>query len=192
LLYLNSFAVVYLSSTEANPMIWRTALFEGITAFEMVKRGRKKYRTVAMKSISKTKQWVKKGNPNCVHILYFLEAERESCDGAFDEARKLYDKSIKSAARNGFRSDRALANERCAHMLQQTDDEFWSNEYFHSACDEYIEFEAHAKVYQLQKNVSFLRPSVDFSGIVLGQPTSEELQNQVSLTDLPSTVPVLM
>jgi hypothetical protein len=176
---------------QVNPIIWRTALFEGVTAFEMVKRGKKKYRDVAMKSLKKIKGWVDKGNPNCVHIWYLLQAERASCDGAVDAARKLYDKSIANAARNGFRSDRALANERCACMYQQMGDAFWSNEYFHQAFDGYVEFEAHAKVDQLQKNISFLRPSVDFSAMVEEQHTHRDKRNHMPPTDLPCTVTVL-
>jgi hypothetical protein len=192
LLSLTYASVVPLASIQVNPIIWRTALFEGVAAFEMVKRGSMKYRAVAMKSLKKTKAWVEQGNPNCVHILYFLQAEKASCDGTFDEARKLYDKSITSAARNGFRSDRALANERCAHMFQQLDDAFWTQEYFHRAYDEYVEFEAHAKVDQLQKSISFLRPSVDFSALLEEQPTSGDKGNLSPPTDLPCTVTVLM
>jgi hypothetical protein len=157
----------------------------------MVKRGNKKYRIVAMKSLQKVKSWVDKGNPNCVHILYFLEAEKASCEGAVDKARKFYDKSIASAARNGFRSDRALANERCAHMYQQIDDEFWSNEYFHRAYDEYLEFEAHAKADQLRKIISSLRPSVSISAIVEEAPTLPDKKAPFPITDVPHSVTVL-
>jgi hypothetical protein len=178
------------SAIQAFPIIWRTALFEGVTAFEMVKRGNKKYRSIGSKSLKKTQGWVDKGNPNCVHILYFLKAERASCDGAVDEARTLYEKSIAIAARNGFRSDRALANERCAHMYQQLDDEFWSSEYLHRAYDDYVEFEAHAKVDQLRKVISSLRPSASFA-IVEELPTIHDTGHLLPFTDVPRTVTVL-
>jgi hypothetical protein len=158
----------------------------------MVRRGHcKKYRSVAAKSLKRMKGWVDQGNPNCVHILYLLQAEKASCNGAFDEARMLYDKSIATAGRNGFRSDRALANERCASMFQQCHDDFWSTEYFHKAYDLYVEFEAHAKAEQMQKDYSFLRPSMDLSTMANDeQPSatpSKPEEHTSDTDDLPST-----
>ncbi|KAG7363761.1 multi-sensor signal transduction multi-kinase [Nitzschia inconspicua] len=147
----------------ANPIIWRTALFEGITAFEMAQQGNKKHRAVGTKSLKKVKGWVDQGNPNCVHILYLLQAEKFHCDGSIEEARTHFDKSIVTAARNGFLSDRALANERCARMYQRMKDDYWAKEYFHRSYEIYVELEARVKVEQLQKVHPSLRPSEDHS-----------------------------
>ncbi|KAG7363763.1 multi-sensor signal transduction multi-kinase [Nitzschia inconspicua] len=174
----------------ANPIIWRTALFEGITAFEMAQQGNKKYRAVGTKSLKKVKGWVDQGNPNCVHILYLLQAEKFHCDGSIEEARSHYDKSILIAARNGFLSDRALANERCGRMYQRTKDEYWTTEYFHRAYDIYVELEARVKVEQLQKVHKSFRPSEGFSlSTEQSKITRDKFFNRTfGSGDLPSTV----
>lgn len=173
----------------ANPIIWRTALFEGVTAFEMVQRGNKKYKGVALKSVKKMKGWVDQGNLNCVHLLHFLQAEQFRMDGSIREARIQFDKSIAAAARTGFRSDRALASERCACMYQHMSDEFWANDYFQKAYDAYLEFEAYAKVDQLLIEHPSLRPSMDLSILSAPVVPSKVIPDSSSRTDdLPFTV----
>ncbi len=133
----------------ANPIIWRNGLFEGITAFELVRRGKKKWKSTAVKALSKTQKWVEAGNVNCVHILYLLQAEKAAMENNFDEARQLFDKAIVTSARNGFRGDRALATERCAIMYDILGDDFWFNDYHEKAKEAYQEMEAFGKVEQM-------------------------------------------
>jgi len=145
----------------ASPIIWRNALFEGIAAFELYRRGRskRKWRRTALQALKKTQKWVDAGNVNCVHILYLLKAEKAAImDGDnLEQARQLYDKAIVTAARNGFRNDRALATERCADMYawrisggeDKTEYEYWYKEYLERARVCYEEIEAFGKVEDL-------------------------------------------
>ena len=131
----------------ANLIIWRSALFEGVAAFELVRRGKKKWKKTALQALAKTQKWVDKGNVNCVHILYLLQAEKAAMEGSVEQARRLFDLAIVTSARNGFRNDRALATERCADMyLYVAHDDFWFHDYFEKACEAYREFEAFGKV----------------------------------------------
>jgi tetratricopeptide (TPR) repeat protein len=133
----------------ANPIIWRTALFEGITAFEMVRRGKIKWKGTAMKALTKIEKWVQAGNVNCVHILFMLQAEKAASEYDIEEARTLYDKAIATSARNGFRNDKALASERCGGILYHAGDEDWATDYFKKAHEAYSEIEAFGKIDQI-------------------------------------------
>jgi tetratricopeptide (TPR) repeat protein len=133
----------------SKPMIWRTALFEGITAFEMVRRGKIWWKGTAMKALKNTQKWVQAGNVNCVHILFMLQAEKAASEKDIEEARKLYDKAIVTSARNGFRNDRALASERCGGILYDAGDKAWATDYFKKANEGYSEIEAFGKIDQM-------------------------------------------
>jgi predicted ATPase len=152
----------------ANPIIWRTALFEGITAFEMVRRGKRKWKGTAMKAVTKVQKWVQAGNVNCVHILFFLQAEKAALENNIEEAQKLYDKAIATSARNGFQNDRALASERCGGMFGHAGDEDWANDYFKKAHEAYSEMEAFGKIDQMNMQRPALRPSVDIGALDKG------------------------
>ena len=145
-----------------NPIVWRTALFEGIAAFEMVRQGKRKWRGTGMKAMSKVHKWVEAGNVNCVHIMFLLQAEEVACKGNIKEAHKLYDKAIATAARNGFRNDRALACERCERMFDKSGDEEWATEYFKQAHEAYTEMEAFGKIDHMNRQRDALRPTIDF------------------------------
>lgn len=135
-----------------NPIIWRNALFEGVAAFELYRRGKKKWKANALKALFKTQKWVDGGNVNCVHILYLLQAEKAaSMEKNTDGARQLFDKAIVTAARNGFRNDRALATERCAAMYESESDQTWFEEYFSRAMEAYREIGAIGKVEHMKR-----------------------------------------
>ena len=134
-----------------NPIIWRNALFEGVAAFELYRRGKKRWKSIALKALSKTQKWVDGGNVNCVHILYLLQAEKAAMEKSTDAARQLFDKAIVTAARNGFRNDRALATERCAAMYESENDETWFGDYFAKATNAYHEIGAFGKVDHMKR-----------------------------------------
>jgi predicted ATPase len=141
----------------ANPIIWRTALFEGIAAFEMVRRGKRKWKGTALKAITKIQKWVQAGNVNCVHILFFLQAEKAALGkDNIEEARTLYDNAIATAARSGFRNDTALAYERCGGMFDRAGDEDRAIDYYIKAHELYSELEAFGKIDQMNRQ----RPSL--------------------------------
>ena len=162
-----------------NPIIWRNALFEGIAAFELVRRGKRKWKSTALKSIKKVQKWVDSGNVNCVHILYLLQAEKAAMERNMDEARGLFDKAIVTAARNGFQNDRALASERCAAMCKALGDEFWFQDYYSKAKEAYTAMEAFGKVEQMvdhstEKGDSGISIQIDIGEpVVAGKPGVE-------------------
>jgi hypothetical protein len=140
----------------ANPIIWRTALFEGIAAFEMVRRGKRRWKGTALKAVTKIQKWVQAGNVNCVHILFFLQAEKAALENDnIEEARTLYDKAIATAARSGFRNDTALASERCGGMFDRAGDEDRATDYFIKAHEAYSEMEAFGKIDQMNRQRPF-------------------------------------
>lgn len=153
------------SVNPANPIIWRTALFEGVAAFELVRRKRKKWKSTGMKSISKVQKWVKGGNVNCVHILYFLLAEQAAMESKFGDAQHLFNKAIVTAARNGYRNDRALACERCADMYEHNGDVDWARDYRHRAHQAYEEMEAFGKLDHMVKEYPMLGPTLDLGAV---------------------------
>ena len=155
----------------ANPIIWRTALFEGVTAFELVRQKQTAWKRTALKTLSKVQKWVDAGNVNCVHILYLLQAEQAAMDRNTADARKLFDKAIVTAARNGFRNDRALASERCSEWYRfNGDDDLAANDYLREAFKCYKEMEAFGKVNEMVERSPSLRPCY----VVVGAETSEE------------------
>ena len=98
------------------------------------------------------KKWVDAGNVNGVHILYLLQAEKAAMENDTDQARQLFDKAIVTAARNGFRNDRALASERCAAMYAALD-EFWFDDYWTKSKEAYTELEAFGKLDEMNERI---------------------------------------
>lgn len=161
-----------------NPIIWRTALFEGVTAFELVRQKRNKWKSTALKAVSKVQKWVDAGNVNCVHILYLLQAEQAAMQRKRKKARGLFDKAIVTAARNGFRNDRALASERCAEWHRFAGNDDIANDYLHQAFECYTEMEAFGKLDEMATRYPSLRPCY----VVVGTEKSEEKPDSLSLS----------
>ncbi|MHC1685845.1 MAG: diguanylate cyclase [Clostridiaceae bacterium] len=63
------------------------------------------------------KSWAKYNPTNFGHLQYILEAELARIDDKTYKAAELYDLAIKTARRNGFIRDEALANELAAKMF---------------------------------------------------------------------------
>lgn len=162
------------SVNPANPIIWRTALFEGIVAFEMLRRGTTKWKSVGLKALANVKKFVRNGNVNCVHIFHFLQAEQESARGNVDQGRSLYNKAIVVAARNGFINDKALASERCGEMLDRVNDDFWAKDYFEKAHQAYTQLEAFGKIDHMQKTNKRLQPQMDLDRLKKEQAKPEQ------------------
>lgn len=162
----------------ANPIIWRTALFEGVAAFELARRKSRIWKRTAFISLSKVQKWVDAGNVNCVHILYLLRAERAAFTNNTEKARKFFDLSIVTAARNGFRNDKALAYERCADWFRFSgDDETLAKEYMQMAFNCYKEMEAFGKLDEMADR----SPSLRSCYVVVGTEKSEERLDACSL-----------
>ena len=115
-----------------------------------------KRRRHLLKSRRFTKQiqtWVKKGNPNCHHMLLLLQAETLSLSSKNNVARirKGYDDAVASAARSGFLHHQALANERAALFFVAQEDYNWATAYFQKSRALYMEYGAKAKASHLDE-----------------------------------------
>ena len=165
-----------------HPIVWRTVLFEGIVAFELLCRGNKKYKSVGTRSIQTMQKYVSNGNPNCVHILYLLKAEQEAASGKTQEAQKLFHQSVTSAARAGYVNDRALAHERCGVMWLRNKNEQWATIYLDQAIEAYSEIEAHGKIDHMKESYHVLTPKIDLSG------TSEFLKRISHVKEVPQNI----
>jgi len=88
---------------------------QGLITLALAKKTKKsKYRRRARYYTSQIQSWVKKGNPNCHHMVLLLQAETMGIKDRRNAAariRRAYDDAIASAARAGFLHHQALANE---------------------------------------------------------------------------------
>lgn len=174
-------ASIIASVNPGNPIIWRNALFEGVAAFELVRRGRRKWKETAVHALSRVKTWVDAGNLNCVHILHLLQAEKVAMDRDGAQSRILFDKAIASAGRHGFRMDQALANERCADMCSLIlQDKVWTNHYRKKAIEAYTEVEAFGKVASMTNQPISGDSSIDIAVISYHNRNSDNLEGEGS------------
>ena len=164
-----------------NPIVWRTAFFEGIAAFEMVRRGgQQKFKRIAMKALGNMKKWVQAGNVNCSHCLCFLEAEKAASENDIESAKQYYNKAIVISARFGFRNDRALGYERCGLMYDRLGggEDYWAKECYKNAYEVYLEMEAYGKIDQMNTKHRGLGPSVDIELLLHKQNKSTNQTNK--------------
>lgn len=140
---------------------------QGLIGFAMARKTRKESRFHRRKALSCTNQmrtWVKKGNPNCHHLLLLMEAELQGLMDVMDtkssrsrfflrrRAREVrattirkYDDAVASAGRSGFLHHHALANERAADYCLRNGDQGMATAYLKRARLLYIEYGAAAK-----------------------------------------------
>jgi len=125
----------------------RNALFEGLVSFAMASiKDHRHWMKRGSSVLKKVRKWVKAGNPNCVHMLSFLQAEEALARGRMKVAETKYGETIVATSRNGIASDKALAHERyCAFFLKKGD-KYWARHHVEKAIQAYKDWEAHAKV----------------------------------------------
>ena len=105
-----------LPAQTANARVRFNAALSGfILAKSSPSRG--KYRRLGIKNASIIRSWSRKGNPNCLHLDAFLDAEKARLDAKTNAAIKSYESAIVLAGRQGYLHDQALACERYADML---------------------------------------------------------------------------
>ena len=97
------------------------------------------------------RSWSEKGNPNVNHHLLLLNAEHAASCGLMRQARTLYEKAISTATSGGFIPDVALANERYADYLGDSDQEA-ANFHLQEAVRFYNEWGALYKVTKLRES----------------------------------------
>ena len=91
----------------------------GICLYAMARQtGERNFIRHANKARSTIRDWAKKGNPNVVHMLKLLDAEKAALNkGDKELAKKQYNEAVTLAVRGGFVQDAALAHERHADFL---------------------------------------------------------------------------
>ena len=134
--------------------------YQGLIALSLARTTTKgKYRRKARMYTSQIRTWVKKGNPNCHHMLLLLQAETMGLSKAekmTSRVKKEYSDAIASAARAGFLHHQALGNERAALFFVSRGDHSWATLYFQNARNLYEEYGAMAKAQHVDQQCNEL------------------------------------
>jgi len=138
----------------SQPANIRVRFNAALSALIMVQRGHRKFKRLATKNAGVLRTWAKKGNPNCLHLDAFLDAEKARADRKQYAAIKSYESAVILSARQGFLHEQALANERYADLLfglGRTEDALTQVQ---DAIKLYREWGAMSKVNQLESLIS--------------------------------------
>ena len=111
------------------------------------------YKRHAKKYHRLIKKWSAQ-NPNCVHYLTILNAEKAVLKGKTREAVVLYENAILTTGRSGLIHDQALANERLAELHMEQNMMSQSKFRLLRAMALFSEWKAIAKVRQLRKQIN--------------------------------------
>jgi hypothetical protein len=95
---------------------------------------------------------VKAGNINALSSVLLLRAEalRDTRNSTPGKVRKAYDRAIASASRGGITHTSAVAHELASNFFREQNDEEWASFYLTKASQRYVEWNAAAKVKQLE------------------------------------------
>jgi hypothetical protein len=143
--------------------VWRRVFFVGLTAFAnahkaALSKSRKAggfslafWKKEGHKSMARIKDWVKRGNVNCIHLYRILEAESISVSSNNkDNIMAAYEASIVASTKSGYTHDRALAYELAAEYLISIGEARNLSEYEERSLMAYSEWGAEAKLRSLQ------------------------------------------
>ena len=107
---------------------------------------KRRWRAKGLKSMKILRGWLKKGpNPNIVHIMHLLEAEKAVLQGKKAKAEDNFKRSIAVASMNGFLHDKALAHDLASKFFATQGDDYWTNHHMESSKQTYLEWGATAK-----------------------------------------------
>ena len=113
-----------------------------IAAFVVFRRTKnKKYKKLALQESKITKGLSKWGNPCLRHYVSFVDAENEALQTKnFEEAVKLYNKTIHLAGDKKIVHDQALANERLGDLYLSHNEESKARRHFEEASRLYMKW----------------------------------------------------
>ena len=114
----------------------------------------KTYSKEARKVRAQIRNWVKSGGCNLIHQLQILDAEDAALRGDRIEAKQSFQTAIRSAVRGGFRHNAALANERYAAYLLESDEVEESQFYIREARKLYNEWGAQRIVRRIDQVIA--------------------------------------
>ena len=112
-----------------------------------------KFNRHAEKCRKKLKQWVRHGNPNCLHYESLLDAEKERYRGNKWLCVKHYESAILLAGRRGLTQYQALGNERFASYWRSVGNEEEAEYRFQESLRLYRDWGVNHKVELLLKSV---------------------------------------
>jgi predicted ATPase len=111
---------------------------------------KRKYKRLGMKNAKVIHTWMKKGNPNCVHMDSFLDAEKARLKNNYSLAIKHYEYTIVLTGRRGLLHEQAMASERYADLLFHMDNQHDGMERLKDAVKWYQEWGAFGKANLLE------------------------------------------
>lgn len=129
----------------------------GIVWFDMARKhkGKRKYRSKALKIKNIISKWATAGGPNVQHYDQMLSAEMAVLEKKYDLAEQFYKDAIVGAARIGCLHHAALFNERFAeYQLERCSDKENSKYYMKQAIKYYRDWGANGKAEELCRNLS--------------------------------------
>ena len=125
---------------------------------------RKKYRQMARQNLKRLKKLSVHAPENFANKLQLIDAEMLAFDGKIDQALNYYDSAIRTAGKEGFLHEKAIACERCAVSLGFAGKEVESNDYMDQSLEHYQVWGAQIKLSQIsKKNVQNRTASTDAS-----------------------------
>ena len=120
-------------------------------------------------------QWAELAPMNYSHMLHLVQAEQIKIGNAPENASSYYEKAINTAKENGFIQDLALSYELAADFYNKNGFEKIFVLYIQEACNAYHEWEAWAKVNELQKRYpQWLTPQSEIQKQDVPSPTGQE------------------
>jgi predicted ATPase len=129
-------------------------MYSGLVSLAMAqKTQRRKYIAGSRKYMNLISKYVKDGRMNCPPLFCLLQAIQKS--GTSDKSRKAevhqaFDDAISANARGGFLQFEAIANEMAGEFMLSCQDLSLGHSYLHRAWQLYSEWQADAKVQQLE------------------------------------------
>jgi len=119
---------------------------DGLVSFEMVRKtGETKWKTIAQNSLEEIEKHALNPPINSEHKLFLLQAESAYIAGDIEIAQRKYDDAIRSADKNGFVQDQALANERAGHFYSNRSNASLASRYYGQAHSIYLKWGAKRK-----------------------------------------------
>ena len=121
---------------------------------------------MANKALATMEKFCEMGNPNAVHMLLLLKAERKATQKTKDlDVRRAYDEAIRATGREGVLILQAFANERAGvYYLNSVRDKNWAATYLSRAHDLYMNWGAAGKARHMETTYEseLIKPSSAF------------------------------
>jgi len=147
---------------------WNLNFYRGLNCYGLFRITKeKKYLRQAHRITKQLSKSHNLGYLNCTPMFLLLSAESKALSEELEEAHKLYDRAILSAATVGCMHFGAIANEKCGAMFFSHNQPIMAEIYLRRAIDLMLEWGAHAKVEQIEEK---------YRSLLFGAPNEVTLQ----------------